>query len=200
MGKPGYGFRGWDEAIKAALLCDRRAWDAIIHAYHDTVSGHVRIRGASTAESEDIAQATWLRLWWKVKNALLLELVVPALPKHQAMFLLLSYWRKGKDILLDTDDDGVGTSGGKATGAEDQVLIEEIRAYVRKHSERDYYIYVNFIEMEASAAEVATALGITVQRVRQRACELRKLIHSYTEEPDREPLTIPNAQNALEFP
>lgn len=183
-GLPGGRRVGMEETLEQkALRGDERAWNALIGRHNRRVWVRLLSLGASPPEADDLSQQTWMRLTLQLRAKRLVELILPGLALRQARFLYLSS-RRGPDTLTDEldpslplADDGPGVDDSLAHRQQ----LERVTASLGGVSPRARDIFVAVQTEGLSAAEAAQRFDISVQRVRQTLCEVRKVLRTALE-------------------
>lgn len=138
---------------------DRRVWLSLLAL------------GVRPELAREIAQETWLVLWEKACGGRLQRLDLPGLALRQARFLARSRLRKqaGREALGAGLEPQPAADPGERAHSRAQLMAIQ-RALV---GHRDLRLFELVYGRGASHAEAATELGLSVQRTRQRLCELR---------------------------
>lgn len=163
-------------------------WNSAIRNYDRRVFLSLLALGLGPEQARELKQKTWTRLLEKYAEGALTEIHLPGLAIRQARFL-------GLDALK---------RGGKATGKEDKTLeaipdpgaSPEIKALTKQQlgraqaallgcspsSQRVFRMVYENPGMAHRA--VAQQVGLSVQRVRQILCEVRKAVRQAIDEED----------------
>jgi RNA polymerase sigma-70 factor (ECF subfamily) len=141
-------------------------------------------RGLGLERAKDIAQEAWLRLLEQQRAGRLRELRLPQLAITQATFLALDDQRKNGRTLALAD----GFDAADPAPLPSQQLIGEEQLARAQHvlakcspSARKVFSLV-YGGGNLSHADVASRVGLSVQRVRQIVCEVRKELRREFEE------------------
>jgi RNA polymerase sigma-70 factor (ECF subfamily) len=165
-----------------ALRGEREAWDALIARHHRRVVVSLLARGLRVDRAHELAQETWARLIQQQQRGLLTELRLPNLALTQAAFLAADdarrAWREsiaGNVEELSERQHPVDP----AVSAERRLLSEEqlarAQAALAECSPGARNVFLLACDgQELPHAEVAAGVGLSVQRVRQILCEVRK--------------------------
>ncbi len=127
--------------------------------------------------AKDIAQDAWLRLVEQQREGRLSHLQLPGLANTPARFVFLEWVRRGRRA--EPLDDASEQVIDPRANAEATLLTEERFARAEKVLARCSPSARNVFKLVYGGegldhAEVATRLGLSLQRVRQIICEVRK--------------------------
>ena len=172
-----------------ALEGDTGAWNALVQKHNHRVVVSLLARGVRIDRAKDLAQETWLRLIEQQRAGRLTHLVLPGLAVAQAAFLSLEAARRdasksaplpfdaarGATDLVDPQADAEArlVSGERLASAE--------RVLSRCSASSRAVFQLVYGGEGLSHAEVATKVGLSLQRVRQIVCEVRKQLRSALE-------------------
>jgi len=174
-----------DKALCAlALGGDTDAWSALVAKHDHRVVVSLLARGVRIDRAKDIAQEAWMRLVEQQRAGRLTHLQLPGLAIAQAAFLSLEAARRDvrSEAMLPLDGDGVRI----AIDLVDPAADAEARLLTTERIERAEKILSGFAPNARavfrlayggdglSHAEVAKKVGLSLQRVRQILCEVRK--------------------------
>jgi RNA polymerase sigma-70 factor (ECF subfamily) len=184
-----------DEAslVREALCGDRQAWSALIQRHQHRVLLSLLARGVRVDRARELVQETWARLIQQQQRGALRELRLPGLAISQAAWLALDEVRRTRreDAAAGAQaPEGPGEPVDPATSAEVRLLGAEQLARAREALEdvspgaRRVFLLV-YEHPELPHAEVAARVGLSVQRVRQILCEVRKHLRAVLEETHR---------------
>jgi RNA polymerase sigma-70 factor (ECF subfamily) len=173
-----------------ALAGDRKAWDALIARHHRRVVVSLLAKGIRVDRAHELAQETWARLVQQQQRGLLTELRLPNLALTQAAFLAADDARRVRREALSGPVEELSERQqpvDPSASAEKRLLSEEQLA--RAHaalagcspSARNVFLLATDGQ-ELPHAEVAARVGLSVQRVRQILCEVRKKLRTALEE------------------
>lgn len=178
-----------DEAalVRGAMAGDRSAWQALIARHDRKVLLSLLARGIAPDRARDLAQETWIRLIENQRAGRLERLVLPALAIVQAGYLATSQWRReGR-----REDDGEAALAGLAGGEVEQQAIDrqrlhQVSAALAKVPARSREVF-EFVYQhpELDYAEAARRLSLSVQRVKQIVCDVRKQLRAALQEERR---------------
>jgi RNA polymerase sigma factor (sigma-70 family) len=170
------------DADLAALDLPEIDWDEKMRHHGRRVIVALLARGVPPERAKELAQEAWLRVIQAYRRGRLPELQLPGVVIAQANFLALDDRRRSERRYthdpLDTiagegHDDGRELEGQVAARQQLRIIqsvIDRAHPNARRVFERLYG------GGAPSAAEIAEELGLSVQRVRQIACELRQRI------------------------
>jgi RNA polymerase sigma-70 factor (ECF subfamily) len=165
---------------RAALEGDRSAWSELIATHERRVVLSLIGSGVMPAQAREYAHDAWLRLMQQAAAGRLEYLQLPGLVVRQALFLARSGARRATpepEAPLVTDE----------APAEASFFAHERLARARAHVEslapsaRAVFLSL-YREPQLSHAEVAAQVGLSVQRVRQIICEVRKSLRTELDE------------------
>jgi RNA polymerase sigma-70 factor (ECF subfamily) len=167
-----------------ALEGDASAWNALIAKHEHRIVVSLLARGVRMERAKDIAQEAWIRLVEQQRAGRLTHLQLPGLAIAQAAFLSLEAARRdgsrGEPLPLE------GEAGRIATDLVDPAADAEARLLTSERVERAERVLATFAPNARdvfrlayggeglSHADVAKRVGLSLQRVRQILCEVRK--------------------------
>jgi RNA polymerase sigma-70 factor (ECF subfamily) len=167
-----------------ALAGDAAAWNALIAKYDHRVVVSLLARGVRIDRARDLAQEAWMRLVEQQRAGRLTHLQLPGLAIAQAAFLSLEAARRdgarSQPVPLD------GDAGRLATDLVDPAADAEARLLTSERIARAERVLAGFAPNARdvfrlayggeglSHADVAKKVGLSLQRVRQILCEVRK--------------------------
>jgi RNA polymerase sigma factor (sigma-70 family) len=181
---------GEEELSQRALAGDRRAWDALIARHHRRVVVSLLAKGIRVDRAHELAQETWTRLIQQQQRGLLTELRLPNLAITQASFLAADEARRSRREAISGNVEELPERQhpvDPSVSAERRLLSEEQLAKAHKAlagcspSARNVFLLA-CDGQELPHAEVAARVGLSVQRVRQILCEVRKKLRTALEE------------------
>ena len=176
--------------MAAALTGDRLAWNALIARHERRVLLSLLAAGIAPAQAREFAQEAWLLLLNRAKAGRLPYLQLPGLAIRQALYLARAQGRRPDARVADP---------GEAPEELDPVDTPEMQYLTRErlerarekldglHSSARNIFLELYQEPQLSHAEVANRVGLSVQRVRQLICEVRKVLRADLEESDVRP-------------
>jgi RNA polymerase sigma-70 factor (ECF subfamily) len=176
-----------------ALEGDTAAWNALIAKHGHRVVVSLLARGVRIDRAKDIAQEAWIRLIEQQRAGRLSHLQLPGLAIAQAAFLSLEAARRdgsrGEPLPLDGD----AAVGRLATDLVDPAADAETRLLTSERVERAEQVLATFAPNARdvfrltyggdglSHADIAKKVGLSLQRVRQILCEVRKELRAALE-------------------
>jgi len=181
---------GEEDLSQKALAGDRRAWDALIARHHRRVVVSLLARGIRVDRAQELAQEAWTRLIQQQQRGLLTELRLPNLAITQAAFLAADDARRSRREAIAGNVEELPERQhpvDPAVSAERRLLSEEQLARAHEAlagcspSSRNVFLLA-CDGQELPHAEVAARVGLSVQRVRQILCEVRKKLRTSLEE------------------
>jgi len=169
-----------------ALAGDAAAWEALFRRYNRRVVLVLLARGVRADVARDLAQEAWTRLIEKQRRDQLRLLRLPALAIRQALFLAADRARRG-DVRYEhvaLSDDAAALLDLEKQLA-DRSRLARARAVLATCSDSQQRVFrAIYARPGATAAEVAVEVGLSVQRVRQIMCEVRKKLRAVVEDVD----------------
>ncbi len=171
-----------------ALAGDAAAWEALFRRHNRRVVLVLLSRGVRADVARDLAQDAWTRLIEKQRRGQLHLLRLPALAIRQALFLAADRARRGdvrcEHVVLSDDAAEAGDFDlGKQLA--DRSRLARARAVLATCSDSQQRVFrAIYARPGVSAAEVAAETRLSVQRVRQIMCEVRKKLRAVVEDVD----------------
>lgn len=160
------------------------AWEPSIAAHDRRVLLLLLAMGLRIDQAKEIAQATWMRLFEQQQSGRLPRVELPGLALRQARFLALDELRRqGRSVELSAIEPELesGAPSAETTLIQRQELERALAALERcSPSARRVFLAV-YEAPEASHADAAQRLGLSIQRVRQVLCEVRKRLRQAME-------------------
>jgi RNA polymerase sigma-70 factor (ECF subfamily) len=174
-----------------ALTGDAVAWNALIGRHDHRVVVSLLARGVRIDRAKDLAQEAWIRLVEQQRAGRLTHLQLPGLAIAQAAFLSLEAIRRdgarSQPVPLDDDAGRIATDlVDPAADAEARLLTSERIARAERvlskfaPNARDVF-RLTYGGDGLSHADVAKKVGLSLQRVRQILCEVRKALRETLE-------------------
>jgi DNA-directed RNA polymerase specialized sigma24 family protein len=164
-----------EELERAALAGDTGAWSELISRHQHKVLVAILARGVPLERAREIAQETWLRLMEQQRAGRLDSLVLPGLAIVQAGFLAANDRRRGTLPALFAHQ----PESAAPASAEESVIGRERLARVQRAladcpagARRVFELVYDHPEL--GYAEVASRVGLSVQRVKQVVFEVRQ--------------------------
>jgi RNA polymerase sigma-70 factor (ECF subfamily) len=178
------------ELARRALAGERKAWDALISRHHRRVVVSLLAKGIRADRAHELAQETWTRLIQQQQRGLLTELRLPNLALTQAAFLAADEARRTRRESLAGPVEELPEAHhpvDPSVSAERRLLSEEqlARAHAALQGCSPSARNVFLLACDGQGlphAEVASRVGLSVQRVRQILCEVRKKLRTALEE------------------
>jgi len=171
---------------RLALDGDDGAWNELVRRHDHRVVVSLLARGIRVVRARELANETWLRLVQKQRAGQLRELALPGLAIRQAAFLALDDLRSAdtQRVLMDARrvDQAVDRSADPERRAIHGQRLERAQAALGRCGPRGREIFLLVYRDHMAHAEVADRLGISLQRVRQSLCEVRKRLKTEMEE------------------
>ncbi len=173
------------ELCEAALEGDAAAWDALFRLHQRRVLVALLARGVRVDRARDLCQDAWARLIVQQRAGRLRNLTLPGLAIRQALFLAAEENRRARSRrphlpVHEVEPPADATTFERIVDrdrlARARVVLEGCPPTARRVFERLY------AEPGVRHAEVAEELGLSVQRVRQIVCEVRKTLRAALEE------------------
>lgn len=166
----------------AARAGDRAAWTELIARHNRRVLLSLLAHGVLPAQAREMAQEAWLRLITRADAKQLERLELPGLAIRQALFLARSEARRpGADAApLSEAPEPVVDSGEQAYFTRERLELARARLADLSPSARAVFERL-YGDPHLSHAEVAARVGLSVQRVRQIICEVRKVLRAELE-------------------
>lgn len=168
------------ELCEAALGGDARAWDALYRRHERRVIVALLARGVRVDRARDISQDAWARLIVQQRKGKLKALTLPGLAVRQALFLAQEEARRARHRKPHVGLEHAGPSDeGFAERMLDRDRLERARAVLRRQHPSAQRVFERlYAEPGIRHAEIAAELGLSVQRVRQIICEVRKVLRA----------------------
>jgi RNA polymerase sigma factor (sigma-70 family) len=153
-------------------------WDELMRRHGRRVVVALVSRGIPLERAKELAQDAWMRVIDRHRAGLIPELSLPGLIITQASFLARDDLRReGRRARLD--EPRQHAAGDVALDLEQQLdarqQLRVVRTVLDRASPNARRVFtLLYGERAMSPTEVADELGLSVQRVRQIVCELRK--------------------------
>ncbi len=177
-----------------ALSGDTEAWNALVQKHNHRVVVSLLARGVRIDRAKDLAQETWMRLIEQQRAGRLTHLALPGLAVAQAAFLSLEAARRdaSKNAPLPIDAareatdlvDPQADAEARLVSGERLARAERVLARCGPSSRAVFQLVYGGDGL--SHAEVAEKVGLSLQRVRQILCEVRKQLRTALEGDDHE--------------
>jgi RNA polymerase sigma factor (sigma-70 family) len=175
-----------------ALAGDEAAWDELFRRHNRQVVLALLARRVRPDAARDLAQEAWIRLIEQQRRGRLPELALPGLAITQAMFLARDRARHGDARYRHVSLEQAGGGDAVRDAAIDpegalvaRDRLARARAVLATCGDSHRRVFrAMYGGVERSAAEVAQTTGLSVQRVRQIMCEVRKKLRAALEDRD----------------
>jgi RNA polymerase sigma factor (sigma-70 family) len=180
-----------DEAAlcTAALAGSAEAWSALVQRHNHRVVVSLLARGVRVDRAKDVAQEAWMRLVEQQRQGRLDRLQLPGLAITQALFLSLEAQRRDANTRRhDPIDepaiaaalrDPQGDAESKLLTAERVAKAIEVLSTCSPSARKVFRLAYGGDGL--SHAEVASQVGLSLQRVRQILCEVRAKLRAALE-------------------
>jgi RNA polymerase sigma-70 factor (ECF subfamily) len=194
--RQGAAQRSDEELATLALQGSAEAWSEIARRHTRRVVVSLLARGMSLQTAEDLTQEAWIRLMQRQREGGLRSMRLPGLAVAQAGWLAReeSRTRLRREAIVGVSlplseatggDEPVAPDAGPEQTAVGRECLEMVVAELRRCPSRAQQVFREvYGPAEASHADVARRLGLSVQRVRQIVCEVRARLRRALE--DRE--------------
>lgn len=185
----------WGQAEEADTNTDAAppavCWDTMMRRHGRRVVVALVGQGVALERAKELAQDAWLRVIDRHRAGLIPELRLPGLVITQAGFLARDDRRRAqRRAALDQPRQAAARQRGSQTAVdlEQQVHAREqlrvVHRVLDQASDNARRVFeLLYGEHTMTPTEAAAELGLSVQRVRQIVCELRKRIRGALEEP-----------------
>ncbi len=156
-------------------------WDKTVRLHNHRVVVSLLALGLRIDQAEEVASQTWQRLMEKHANGELEDIRIPGLAIHQARFLGLNALKQQQQRQRTTVPlDGPGQNMiHTAANPETQLIAREqldrALSVLNQCSGSAQAVFLHaYDDPPPTHAQIAERLGLSVQRVRQILCEVRK--------------------------
>ncbi|MBC8067909.1 MAG: sigma-70 family RNA polymerase sigma factor [Deltaproteobacteria bacterium] len=171
------------EAVPASI-----PWDSLIEQHGRRVVVTLLGRGIPLERAKELADDAWVRIIQQHRAGRLPELRIPGIVIMQALFLARDVQRQQMRRAAVDARFAPDLGGGLGEDVEQRMLAREqlrrIAKVVEAASPSARRVFeLSYGENSVPAPEIAEQLGISLQRVRQIGCELRKRIRAVVGEP-----------------
>jgi RNA polymerase sigma-70 factor (ECF subfamily) len=173
------------ELSKAALAGQRKAWNQLIALHNRAVVLTLVSRGCTADRARELAQESWLTLIQKQRSGRLRELRLPGLAIAQALFLARDEARRARVIkphLRFEDCEGsMALDPQRRLAKRDR--LQRVTELLQDAPPRAREIFaLLYSHPGIRHDEIARQVGLSVQRVRQIICEVRKGLRAALDE------------------
>ena len=174
------------ELAESALRGSRAAWERLMDLHGHAVVRSLVARGISVDKARDLAQSAWARLLQQQQDGKLSSLALPGLAIAQAGFFARDELRRTRPSAALEEAAQIGDAAADPEArALTREQIERTRRALADASKSAQEIFrLVYGEEGLSHDEVASRVGLSVQRVRQVLCQLRKRLRAELEESD----------------
>jgi RNA polymerase sigma-70 factor (ECF subfamily) len=163
----------------AARGGDRGAWTELITRHNRRVMLSLLAHGVLPAQAKEMAQEAWLRLITQADAKKLPRLELPGLAIRQALFLARSEARKPGSSPAPLEDAPEASTDTLETQFFDRERLMKAHERLQDLSPSARAVFDRLYgDPQLSHAEVAARVGLSVQRVRQIICEVRKVLRA----------------------
>lgn len=170
-----------------ALAGDRAAWDELFARHNRKVVVALLARGVRADRAVELAQDAWLRLIEKQRAGRLDRIRLPGLAVSQALLIARDKARSKASKAPHVPIDEAGDWLADPERLEDRVVsrdrlarADEILSECSASAQRIFALI--YERPGIGHREVAERVGLSVQRVRQIICEVRKRLRVVVEE------------------
>ena len=175
------------DLVGSALRGSREAWEALVDLHGHAVLRSLVALGLTPDRARDIAQNAWMRLIEQQRAGKLESMSLPGLAIAQAGFLAREELRKSRpaEVALEEakgDSDGAANPETRAARREQVEHAQRVLSGSSRSAQEVFRLAYGGEGL--SHARVAARVGISVQRVRQILCEVRKELRAALEESD----------------
>lgn len=170
-----------DSAEQQAMKGQAKGWNALVREHNRRVVLTLIARGLRPDTARDLAQEAWTRLIEQQQLGRLSEIKMPGLAIKQALFLARDLIRR------DKVEQQLAGAEAEALNPEPQLWARERLSLARQTlatcsvSEQQVF-RATYGGSCRGAQDVAQQTGLSVQRVRQIICELRKKLRTSLKE------------------
>lgn len=178
-----------ERAAVARPVDDDVPWDDMMRRHGRRVVVALVSQGVPLERAKELAQDAWLRVIDRYRTGHITELKLPGLVITQAGFLARDDMRR-TERRSRLDQPRQAAANDVALDLEDQLdarqRLRVVRSVLDRASPNAQRVFaLLYGEQAMSPAEVADELGLSVQRVRQIVCELRKRMRAAVADPTR---------------
>ncbi|MEX1363557.1 MAG: sigma-70 family RNA polymerase sigma factor [Nannocystaceae bacterium] len=165
-------------------------WDELMRRHGRRVVVALVSRGVPLERAKELAQDAWLRVIDRHRAGHVTELRLPGLVIAQASFLARDDLRRTERRARLHHPHQQAAANDVALDLEQQLdarqRLRVIRSVLDRASPNAQRVFaLLYGERALSPSETASELGLSVQRVRQIVCELRKRMRAAIDEPGR---------------
>lgn len=162
---------------------DSGGWDSLVRRHYQRVFVSLLAMGLGPESARELCQAAWARLFEQHSAGALDRLELPGLAIRQARFLALDYRRREgaerKRIRDSIDITQVVSSGDVERDVVNRELLDRALGALGQCTPTEQNVFRLLYSRPVHSQRAAAAeLGLSLQRVRQVLCELRKKIRN----------------------
>jgi len=182
LDEPGAGELTWP--LRWGAEASDVDWNAEMRRHGQRVIVSLLARGCRPARAKELAQEAWMRVIEQRRAGRLPDLRLPGVVIAQANFLALDERRKNEeryphDPLIEADQEEPGGFERRVFAREQLRIVQGVLDRAHPNARRVFFMMYG--GEARTALEISDAIGISVQRVRQIACELRQKIRDALE-------------------
>lgn len=171
--------------LTRARTGDAAAWSELVARHSHRVRVALLADGLSLDDSRELMQATWALLWEKHRAGELPRLDLPGLAISQARFLAMDLRRRGARTVDAPPDEPVPAPVVRLEAAQ---ALRRVEAALRTRPALHQRIFRLAVDEQRPHVEIAAAVGLSLQRVRQILCEVRRELRGAVDDAPRVPL------------
>jgi RNA polymerase sigma factor (sigma-70 family) len=162
-----------------ALGGEKAAWNELIALHRHRVLVALLADGLSLSAADEVCQETWSRLWAQQQRGALERLELPGLAVTQARFLARDRFRQEKVRALRPEPEAQTTEVESAIISRQQ--LERVSAALARCTAHQQRIFLLAQQDGLPHAEIASQVGLSLQRVRQIIFEVRTKLRAELE-------------------
>ncbi|MEQ8280217.1 MAG: sigma-70 family RNA polymerase sigma factor [Deltaproteobacteria bacterium] len=171
--------RGPDPTAPTVVATKDQIWTRAVEQHGRRVVVHLLAMGVEIEAAKEIAQRAWARIFEQHRAGRLERLELPGVVIQQARFFALDA-RRGRR-------EGPATLVANTPDPERQLLareqIERAFATIERCSPRAQQVFrMAYEDPSRRHADIAADVGLSVQRVRQILCEVRRAVRDALED------------------
>jgi len=160
-------------------------WARLVARHHRTVWLSVVAMGVDPEVARDVVQATWAKLLSQIEAGVIVDIRWPGLAITQARFIALDELRRAR--MRRPANAALEEVPGSASDPQAHLLNREQLARAARAlagcSAQEQRVFRHVYEDPSRPhVEIAAEVGLSVQRVRQIICEVRKKVRAHLEE------------------
>ncbi len=170
---------------RRALEGERAAWEELIARHGRRVVLSLIAHGVLPAQAREFAQDAWMRVMQQASQGRLAYLQLPGLVVRQGLYLARAANRRPEALPQVGEPEDLESPEASYL-ARERLARARARVDSLAPSARTVFLLL-YTEPQLSHAELAARVGLSVQRVRQIICEVRKELRAHLEESDARP-------------